>query len=498
MPNQKIVLKTAAALAATVMVGGALGLVALSAQVASLWADLQSAANRNQADRVADLLAERASSGASESAVLAEFQSSLSAAPVDASGFLCLLDDQATVLCHPDPAAVGMPMAAVEVHDADGSPAGTLGARAARHREGALRLTGMTFGGADHLVYQRPVDGTRWLVSVHANQGVITERLARLRHTMLAVALPVGLLLVVVGTVAVRAVARRYERRIEAANAGLEAAVARRTEDLSATVEELRRAREVLEQNEKLAVVGESLAGLTHELNGQLTVIIGHAALGRSKDRRSDVDACFGAIAAAGDRCARLVRSFLDFVRNHPPRREVVDLDRLVVAAVTICAPSFRQGRIELRHELNAASQVHVDPLHIEQVIVNLVQNARQAIEGRARPGGVVTVRSRRTGGMAELLVADDGPGVPPSMRDRLFEPFQTSKPAGVGTGLGLSLCRRFVNAHGGSIELLETGPCGTTFRVELPVVGATPADALAVDGADPQPTAAASRDAAS
>ena len=103
MPNQKIVLKTAAALAATVMVGGALGLVALSAQVASLWADLQSAANRNQADRVADLLAERASSGASESAVLAEFQSSLSAAPVDASGFLCLLDDQATVLCHPDP-----------------------------------------------------------------------------------------------------------------------------------------------------------------------------------------------------------------------------------------------------------------------------------------------------------------------------------------------------------------------------------------------------------
>jgi nitrogen fixation negative regulator NifL len=243
------------------------------------------------------------------------------------------------------------------------------------------------------------------------------------------------------------------------------------------------RLRAHLRQSEKLAAMGELLAGVAHELNNPLAVVIGQAAL---MARASDpgVAARAAKIGRAAERCGRIVKNFLALARQYPPERTSVSLNQIVEEALEVLAYPLRVDSVEVVTELAPAlPRLAADGHQLQQVVVNLVTNAHQAmraVTGRRR----LTIRSGADTATAHLWVevGDTGSGIPIEVQARLFEPFFTTKPLGQGTGLGLSICRGIVESHGGRISV-DGGPGrGATFRVELPLGGPAPAAPSAND----------------
>jgi len=246
--------------------------------------------------------------------------------------------------------------------------------------------------------------------------------------------------------------------------------------------EELQRQRESRHQSEKLADMGTLLAGVAHELNNPLAVVMGYSgmleqALGDGPHARRAEK-----IVKAADRCVRIVRNFLALARQHRPERKEVRLNQIIEEAVELLAYPLRVDDVEVALRLaNDPPVLWADPNQLHQVLVNLITNAHQAMHSAPPPRRlVITSRVDAAGARVSLEVADTGPGIPSEIRQRIFEPFFTTKPEGQGTGLGLSLCRGIVEAHGGAIRV-ETEPGrGATFIVELPVVAPPAADRAA------------------
>jgi len=232
------------------------------------------------------------------------------------------------------------------------------------------------------------------------------------------------------------------------------------------------RLREQLAHSEKLAAMSELLAGVAHELNNPLSVVMGHTALlGRTAD--AAVAARAEKIGRAAERCGRIVKNFLALARQYPPERTAVPLNQVITEALEVMAYALRVDDVQVTTDLDSElPMLSADRHQLQQVLVNLVTNAHQALRSQSGPRQLV-IRSGadQTAERVWLEVADDGPGVPPAVAARLFEPFFTTKPVGQGTGLGLSICRGIVESHGGQITLRPSGP-GATFRVELPMVG--------------------------
>ncbi|MFQ5899155.1 MAG: PAS domain S-box protein [Candidatus Methylomirabilia bacterium] len=237
--------------------------------------------------------------------------------------------------------------------------------------------------------------------------------------------------------------------------------------------EELQRQREARIQSEKLAAMGSLLAGVAHELNNPLQVILGHATiLGQKAGGNGALAELEEKIAQATLRCARIVKNFLALARQQPTERQRVQLNQVVEEAVELLAYQLRVDDVEVT--LNLATDLPLlwaDPHQLQQVAVNLISNAHQAMRGSPPPRQLtLTTRVDPGRGRVSLEVADTGPGIPPEIRARIFDPFFTTKPPGQGTGLGLSLCQGLVESHGGSIRVESPGR-GAIFVIELPVV---------------------------
>ncbi len=236
---------------------------------------------------------------------------------------------------------------------------------------------------------------------------------------------------------------------------------------------EVKRLRESLVQSEKMAAVGTLVAGLSHELNNPLGVILGFA---QGLLRRSTLDeasrTALLAIEKQTQRCARLVRTLLDFSRKSGPVRERIEVGAMLERVRELASGQARRGQVRLEIlEPPAAElpELEANMPEIESALLNLVGNALDATS----PGGTVSVGARlsvaRDG--IELFVTDTGSGIAPEVLQRIFDPFFTTKPVGQGTGLGLSITRSIVEAHGGRIDV-ETAPgAGTTVRLWFPVV---------------------------
>jgi two-component system NtrC family sensor kinase len=251
---------------------------------------------------------------------------------------------------------------------------------------------------------------------------------------------------------------------------------------------ERRRTEAALRQSEKLAAMSSLVAGVAHELNNPLSVILAHTTL--LTRGRTDVGARAAKILHAAERCARLVKNFLALARQHPPARHRVALDEIVRETVELLAYQLRVDGVVVTLDLARDLPVlWADPHQLQQVILNLVTNAQHAVRSLPSERGVTVQTALDAGGRhVRIVVADTGPGVPAAIRGRLFEPFFTTKPVGQGTGLGLSLCQGIVEAHGGTISV-DNGPeAGAVFTVVLPVtdVPAAPdAPAVVTDGTD-------------
>jgi PAS domain S-box-containing protein len=245
--------------------------------------------------------------------------------------------------------------------------------------------------------------------------------------------------------------------------------------------EELTRQREAAYQAEKLATMGQLLAGVAHELNNPLSVVLGQAALLQHGARGAPLAERAKGISQAAERCARIVRNFLALARQRSPERQQVHLNQIVQEAVELLTYPLRVDAVEVyMHLADELPSLWADPDQLYQVVVNLVSNAHQAMREAPPPRRLtLTTRYDRTQLHVSLEVADTGPGILPEVAPRIFEPFFTTKPPGSGTGLGLSLCKGIIEGHRGSIRVENQPGHGAVFRIELPV-GTLPATALA------------------
>jgi two-component system NtrC family sensor kinase len=257
------------------------------------------------------------------------------------------------------------------------------------------------------------------------------------------------------------------------------------------SAEELTRQRESLYQREKLAALGSLLAGVAHELNNPLSVVVARAVL---LEERGD-PATHGAAAkirTAAERCARIVRTFLAMARQQRPERGPVAINEVIAAALDITGYAIRTSSVEVELDLAAdVPLVHADADQLHQVLLNLIINAQQALQDRAPPRRIrISSRFDAVADSIRITVADNGPGIPAHLRARVFEPYFTTKPTGLGLGVGLAVSLGIVEAHGGTLGVECPAGGGAVFTIALPV-GALDAHAKAPGTAVASPVSA-------
>ncbi len=247
--------------------------------------------------------------------------------------------------------------------------------------------------------------------------------------------------------------------------------IARDITEKKRAAEELARQRESLHQREKLAALGSLLAGVAHELNNPLSVVVARAVLLEEQGDRVTQTAALK-IRTAAERCARIVRTFLAMARQQQPERCPVAINDVVWAALDIAGYAIRTSSIEVALDLTKDLPLllaDADQLH--QVMLNLIINAQQALQEHPSPRRLcVRTSVDRLAGLLYVTVADNGPGIPEHLRARVFEPYFTTKPTGVGTGVGLAVSLGIVEAHGGNITVACPAEGGAIFTIALPV----------------------------
>jgi PAS domain S-box-containing protein len=243
---------------------------------------------------------------------------------------------------------------------------------------------------------------------------------------------------------------------------------------------EIERQREALYQSEKLAALGSLLAGVAHELNNPLSIVIGQALMLReAAEARAHEDSQFENIAERGakietaaNRCARIVKTFLAMARQREAERGKVEVSNLVERVLDLLSYGLRSAGIELKVDIpQDLPPLWADSDQLHQVLLNMVVNAKQALETQTglRFVSIVARESADASGV-EIRVSDNGPGVPEAIRKRIFEPFFTTKPQGVGTGVGLAVSRGLIEAHGGTLSLETRNNGGAIFVIRLPI----------------------------
>ena len=229
--------------------------------------------------------------------------------------------------------------------------------------------------------------------------------------------------------------------------------------------------RQQLLQAQRLSSVGEIASSVAHEFNNILTTIINYAKMGvRGQDAQQQAQA-FERILRGGQRAAGIVSTMLGFARNHSLVRETVDIVSLVEEALLLTEKDLSKHRIQVEKRFHGRPTATVCPGQIEQIVVNLLINARQAMPqgGRLR----VEVRENPATETVEIKIADSGVGIPPEHLRQIFEPFFTTKQPDEygrgGTGLGLSVCRQIIEQHHGRIRVESVVGKGSTFTVKFP-----------------------------
>lgn len=242
-------------------------------------------------------------------------------------------------------------------------------------------------------------------------------------------------------------------------------------ERLSAVIEDLQKN---LIQAQKMSSVGALASSITHEFNNILTTVINYAKMGLRHKDTATREKAFQKILTAGQRAAKITCGMLSYSRQSGSRQEATDVARLVQDVLVLVEKDLQMHRVRWQADYLGHPEAKLNAGQIQQVLINLIVNARQAMD----EGGqlYITVRSNTEEGWAEVSVRDTGGGIPADKLHDIFKPFFTTKVADEqgqgGTGLGLSLCKDIIEAHQGRIRVESAIGKGTTFTLKFPLTG--------------------------
>ena len=246
--------------------------------------------------------------------------------------------------------------------------------------------------------------------------------------------------------------------------------LARQVAELQKQTAELR---SQLLQAQKMSSVGALAASITHEFNNILTTVINYSKMGL---RHKDVairEKAFNKILQAGQRASKITTGMLSYSRSKAGRHEPFDLVQLVQDVLVLVEKDLLMNRVKLQTDYYDHPHAEVDAGQIQQVLLNLIVNGRQAMEGGGRM--FIAVRANQEAGMAEIAVRDTGAGIPADKLPQIFNPFFSTKTADErgqgGTGLGLAVCRDIIEAHNGRIRVESAMGQGTTFTLKFPLL---------------------------
>jgi signal transduction histidine kinase len=246
-------------------------------------------------------------------------------------------------------------------------------------------------------------------------------------------------------------------------------------EDVMVSGTEADQLRQQLLQAQRLSSVGTLASSVAHEFNNILTTIINYAKLSlRPESDDAARTQALEKILKGSQRAATIISSMLGFARNNSTQRQMTDLVALLEEVLVLVEKDLSKHRVHLETKYHGRPHAPVVPAQIEQVLLNLIINARQAMPrgGRLK----IEVRENVTTQMAEVRVTDSGVGIPPDRLRLIFEPFFTTKEPDEhghgGTGLGLSVCRQIIEQHHGRIRVESLVGRGATFTVKLPLKG--------------------------
>src|SRR5262245_59886949 len=233
---------------------------------------------------------------------------------------------------------------------------------------------------------------------------------------------------------------------------------------------EIAQQRENLHQREKLAAMGSLLAGVAHELNNPLSIVVGRATMLQEQAADEGTRTVADKIRAAAETCARIVKTFLAMARQRKPEQSVLSINAVLTDCVEMLGYGLRTAGVTVEMQLAAdlpSISGSADQLH--QVFLNLIVNAQQAMETQSAPRRLKIVSDRHED-KVRVRIIDNGPGISPAIRSRIFDPYFTTKPAGGGTGVGLAVSLGIVESHSGSLTVDCPPEGGAVFQVLLPV----------------------------
>lgn len=244
------------------------------------------------------------------------------------------------------------------------------------------------------------------------------------------------------------------------------------SDELKSREEKLQDAQVALIQSEKMSAFGQLSAGIAHEVKNPLTGILGIAQLAKRKMQADNpLFEKMEVIEKETKRCKTIIDDLMKFARTDNHVREPMDINQVVNDAIKIVDHQLTINRVKIKKDLGEGlSQVMGEANQIQQVVMNLLINAQQAMKGDA--GEVSIMTNNNAPYIVEIIISDTGPGIPENVITRIFEPFYTTKPAGEGTGLGLSITYGIIMEHKGSINVENNADKGSKFIIRLPVKG--------------------------
>ena len=247
-------------------------------------------------------------------------------------------------------------------------------------------------------------------------------------------------------------------------------------EELQQRVTDLEEQLEMLKtqllQSQRLASVGQLSSSITHEFNNILTTVINYAKMGLRHKNDATREKSFDRILSAGQRAAKLTSGVLSYARAKGDRRDEMDLAQVIADVLIRVEKDLQMNRVRLQTDILGNPVCDVNVSHLQQVLMNMIVNARQAMAD----GGMLflTVRVSEDGTMGEIVIRDTGAGIAADDMRKIFEPFFSTKKSDEngqgGTGLGLAFCREVIEAHKGRLRVESTVGQGTTFTLKLPL----------------------------